>query len=79
MWSRCNGVAEACISLHKQKSTSGLASHTSLRLFKVFAYLKKRDDISAEEFRDYYENNHVPLVLSFAPMPGGRTKTPTVG
>jgi hypothetical protein len=38
-------------------------------MFKVFAYLKKRDDLTAEEFRDYYENNHVPLVLSFAPMP----------
>ena len=38
-------------------------------MFKVFAYLKKRDDISAEEFRHYYENNHIPLVLSFAPMP----------
>ena len=38
-------------------------------MLKVFAYLKKRDDISTEEFRDYYENHHVPLVLSFAPMP----------
>jgi hypothetical protein len=30
---------------------------------------RDRGDISVEEFRDYYENHHVPLVLGFAPMP----------
>jgi hypothetical protein len=38
-------------------------------MFKIFAYLSKRDDITAEAFKDYYENHHVKLVLSIAPMP----------
>ncbi|WP_433282427.1 EthD domain-containing protein [Pseudonocardia xinjiangensis] len=38
-------------------------------MFKVFAYLTKRADLSREEFIDYYENHHVPLVLSHAPLP----------
>ncbi len=38
-------------------------------MFKVFAYLTKRADISTEELIDHYENRHVPLVLSFAPTP----------
>jgi EthD domain len=31
--------------------------------------MAKRDDISAEAFIDYYENHHVPLVLSLARLP----------
>ncbi|HEY4427025.1 MAG TPA: EthD domain-containing protein [Solirubrobacteraceae bacterium] len=38
-------------------------------MYKVYAYLSKRPDLSPEAFIDYYENHHVPLVLSFAPMP----------
>jgi hypothetical protein len=38
-------------------------------VFKVFAYLYKRPDITTDAFIDYYENHHVPLVLSLAPMP----------
>ena len=38
-------------------------------VFKVFAYLTKREGSTREEFIDYYENRHVPLVLSLAPMP----------
>lgn len=38
-------------------------------MYKVFAYLSKRPDLSPDAFIDYYENHHVPLVLSFAPMP----------
>jgi uncharacterized protein (TIGR02118 family) len=38
-------------------------------VFKVFAYLTKRPDITSEAFMDYYENKHVPLVLSLAPTP----------
>ena len=38
-------------------------------MFKVFAYLTKRADLSTEAFVDHYENRHVPLVLSLAPMP----------
>lgn len=33
------------------------------------ALLKARDDLSREAFIDYYENHHVPLVLSLAPAP----------
>ena len=38
-------------------------------MFKVFAYLTKRPGTTREEFIDYYENHHVPLVLSLASMP----------
>jgi len=38
-------------------------------MYKVFGFLNKRDGISTDEFIDYYENNHVPLVLSLAPTP----------
>ncbi len=38
-------------------------------MLKVFAFLKKRQDIESQAFIDYYENKHVPLVLSLAPVP----------
>ena len=38
-------------------------------MFKVFAFLSKRSDLTPEAFRDYYEDHHIPLVLSLAPMP----------
>jgi uncharacterized protein (TIGR02118 family) len=38
-------------------------------MFKVFAYLTRRQGTTREEFIDYYENHHVPLVLSLASMP----------
>ena len=38
-------------------------------MFKVFAYLTKREDLTREALIDYYENHHVPLVLSLAPLP----------
>jgi uncharacterized protein (TIGR02118 family) len=38
-------------------------------MLKVFAFLAKREGIETEAFIDYYENNHVPLVLSLAPPP----------
>ncbi len=38
-------------------------------MFKVHAYLTKRQGTTSEEFSDYYENHHIPLVLSLAPMP----------
>jgi uncharacterized protein (TIGR02118 family) len=38
-------------------------------VFKVFAYMAKHHDITSDAFIDYYENHHVPLVLSLAPMP----------
>jgi uncharacterized protein (TIGR02118 family) len=38
-------------------------------MHKVYAYLAKLPGLSTEAFVDYYENHHVPLVLSYAPMP----------
>jgi uncharacterized protein (TIGR02118 family) len=38
-------------------------------MFKVFAYMTRRPGITREEFIDYYENHHVPLVLSLASTP----------
>ncbi len=38
-------------------------------MFKVFTYLTRRQGITREEFIDYYENHHVPLVLSLASTP----------
>jgi uncharacterized protein (TIGR02118 family) len=39
-------------------------------MIKVFGYLKRKPGLSPQEFADYYEHNHVPLVLSkaFTPM-----------
>lgn len=34
---------------------------------KVIAMLRKRADISREDFIRYYEQNHVPLILSLLP------------
>jgi hypothetical protein len=38
-------------------------------MIKVFGYLKRKPGLSPQEFADYYEDNHVPLVLSKAQMP----------
>jgi hypothetical protein len=38
-------------------------------VLKVFAYLSKKEGLETPAFIDYYENHHVPLVLSFAPAP----------
>ena len=38
-------------------------------MLKVFSFLSKREDIDTQAFIDYYENNHVPLVLSLAATP----------
>ena len=38
-------------------------------MIKVFGYLKRKPGLSLQEFADYYEHNHVPLVLSKAFMP----------
>jgi hypothetical protein len=38
-------------------------------VFKIYAYLAKRPDITTEAFIDHYEHRHIPLVLSLAPMP----------
>jgi hypothetical protein len=38
-------------------------------MFKVFGFLTKKDGLSIEEFIDYYEGKHVPLICSLAPVP----------
>ncbi len=38
-------------------------------MIKVFGYLKRKPGLSSQEFADYYEQNHVPLVLSKAFVP----------
>src|SRR5271156_2488109 len=38
-------------------------------MIKVFAYLTRKPGLSPQDFANYYEHNHVPLVLSKAAMP----------
>lgn len=38
-------------------------------MFKVLAFLTKRKDMKRQAFIEYYENHHVPLILSLAPPP----------
>lgn len=38
-------------------------------MLKILSYLAKRDSMASDEFIDYYENHHVPLILSLAPAP----------
>src|SRR5208337_704824 len=38
-------------------------------MIKVFGYLKRKPGLPPQEFADYHEHNHVPLVLSKAFMP----------
>ena len=38
-------------------------------MIKIFGYLRRKPGLTPQEFADYYEHNHVPLVLSKAFMP----------
>ena len=38
-------------------------------MFKVFGFLTKKDGLSTQEFIDYYETKHVPLIRTLAPVP----------
>jgi uncharacterized protein (TIGR02118 family) len=38
-------------------------------VFKVFGFLTKREGIEMQDFIEYYENKHVPLICSLAPAP----------
>jgi uncharacterized protein (TIGR02118 family) len=51
------------------KSPPIVANIQECPMIKVFGYLKRKPNLSAQEFADYYEDNHVPLVLSNAHMP----------
>jgi|SRR5579859_111093 len=43
-------------------------------MYRVFGFLTKRDGLSLPDFKDYYENHHVPLLLSKAPKPPVHTR-----
>lgn len=34
--------------------------------YKILLFMKKRADISTQEFRDYYENRHAPLCAKYS-------------
>jgi len=38
-------------------------------MLKVMAFLTKREGMQTQAFIEYYEKNHVPLILSLAPSP----------
>jgi uncharacterized protein (TIGR02118 family) len=38
-------------------------------VFRVMAFLTKREGMEMPDFVDYYEHHHVPLILSLAPKP----------
>jgi uncharacterized protein (TIGR02118 family) len=38
-------------------------------MFKVFGFLTKKDGLGMQEFIDYYEDKHVPLICSLASIP----------
>jgi hypothetical protein len=38
-------------------------------VFKVFGFLTKRKGMQMQDFIDYYENKHVPLIRSLASTP----------
>lgn len=42
-------------------------------MLKVMAFPVRRPGTGTEELVDYYENRHVPLILSLAPAPAACT------
>jgi len=38
-------------------------------MYKVISFLTKKDGLTLLEFQEYYENHHIPLVLSIAKAP----------
>jgi uncharacterized protein (TIGR02118 family) len=38
-------------------------------MYRILSFLTKRDGMSMSSFKQYYENHHVPLILSLAPSP----------
>ncbi|MFC9255179.1 EthD domain-containing protein [Amycolatopsis thailandensis] len=43
-------------------------------MITTIALLKAREGLSRDEFVDYYENRHVPLILGLAPAPALYTR-----
>lgn len=35
-------------------------------IYKILIFMKRREGLSVEAFRDYYENRHVPLCLKYS-------------
>lgn len=50
-----------------------------LKMFKVMSFLTKKEGLNTKEFIDYYENNHVPLIASIAPVPDGYKRNYIIG
>jgi EthD domain len=44
-------------------------------MITTIALLKARPGMTHNEFVDYYENHHVPLILSVAPAPSAYSRT----
>jgi hypothetical protein len=38
-------------------------------VFKVLGFLTKKEGMKMQDFIDYYENKHVPLIRGLAPIP----------
>ena len=38
-------------------------------MFRVLGFLSMKDGMEMQEFIDYYEHRHVPLICSLAPTP----------
>lgn len=36
------------------------------KIYKILLFMKRRPGMTREEFREYYENHHVPLALKYA-------------
>lgn len=41
----------------------------SAKTWKILMFLKRREGMSFEAFRDYYENHHMPLCLKYVSGP----------
>jgi hypothetical protein len=65
-------LAQFSLARHATVSPDLLGPHQGRkeeRMFKVFGFLTKREGMHMQDFIDYYENNHVPLIRSRAPIP----------
>ena len=38
-------------------------------MFKILTFLTRKEGLEVEAFADYYENRHIPFILSLAPSP----------
>lgn len=60
-----------CISVQTGSASAAEVSPVNQSFVKIIALLAKRSDISRSQFREHYENNHVPLARGvFEGWPG---------